>query len=559
MAPLRSLLGTGALAPLATSALIGLAACGDSSGEGGAGGSAPPPAAIDFPAMASLTQAEGKGGFRFGAATAATQIEDQNPNTDWYWFTLPEDQGGLGKGKAPVGLASKGYDLSLEDVKLLQDLHVDSYRFSIEWARVEPQRDMIDEAALAHYDELIDALVAAGIRPMITVHHFSNPVWVADPRDKDCAAGPSDTNLCGFGHPVGGPQIIEEIGEHAALLAQRYGDRVDEWGTVNEPVNYLLASYGVGSFPPGQSNILSETKLLQNFMPAVRDYVLMHAAIYDAIKQNDTVDADGDGSTADVGFTLSVGAWVPSRNNAVSEEADDVAARDRVVYTYHYLFVEAARTGKLDMDLDGTPDLDLPGVAGTVDWLGAQYYFRTGISAQNAILPVLKVAPCFSSFDFGACLPPVNDDKTKCVPAMKYEYYEPGIYEVLKDFSVRWPDLPLVVTESGIATEIGKRRAEHVVRSLEQIQRARDEGVDVRGYYHWSLYDNFEWVEGFAPRFGLFKVDFSSYARTPTEGADVLGAIAGARTLTTAQRSELGGLGPMTEEAGASIGDRCNQ
>ncbi|MFO0554686.1 MAG: family 1 glycosylhydrolase [Polyangiaceae bacterium] len=533
--------------------------CGDSGESGGAGGGGgAPPTPIELPAIGSLTQASGAGSFRFGAATAATQIEDQNENTDWYVFTS-EPPAGLGKGKAPVGDASDGYSLAIEDIALLQELGVDSYRFSIEWARVEPQRDVIDEATLQHYDDLIDALVAAGIRPMVTVHHFSNPVWVADPRDPNCDNGVSDTNLCGLGNPEGGPQIVEEFRQYAELLAQRFGDRVDEWGTVNEPVNYLLASYGVGSFPPGRSTILSEDKLLNQFLPVVADYLRMHAAGYAAIKAADTIDADNDGSAADVGFTLSVGAWVAARNNMPSDDPEDVAARDRLVYVYHYLFPEAARTGMMDMDLDGEAETEIPGLAGTVDWLGVQYYFRAGVTGLNPLVPVLALTPCFSSFDFGACLPPVNDDKTKCVPAMKYEYYEPGIYEVLSDFSARWPDLPLLVTESGIATETGRRRAEHVVRSLEQIQRARDEGVDVRGYYHWSLYDNFEWIEGFTPRFGLYNVDFDTYERTPTEGADIFAAIAAARTITSEQRAEYGGTGPMTPEAGAEVLDRCNQ
>jgi beta-glucosidase len=141
---------------------------------------------------------------------------------------------------------------------------------------------------------------------------------------------------------------------------------------------------------------------------------------------------------------------------------------------------------------------------------------------------------------------------------MRYEFYEPGVYDVLKDFSSRWPNLPLVVSESGIATETGKRRAEHVVRSLEQIAKARDEGVDVRGYYHWSLYDNFEWAEGFVPRFGLYKVDYDNgYARTATDGATTLKAIIAARELTSDQRSTLGGTGPMTPEPGYEFGTTC--
>jgi beta-glucosidase len=105
------------------------------------------------------------------------------------------------------------------------------------------------------------------------------------------------------------------------------------------------------------------------------------------------------------------------------------------------------------------------------------------------------------------------------------------------------------VTESGLATEVGRRRAEHIVRSLEQITKARDEGVDVRGYYHWSLTDNFEWAEGFVPRFGLYRVDYANdAARTATEGATILGEIAAARRISGAQRRAYGGLGPMTPE-----------
>jgi beta-glucosidase len=119
---------------------------------------------------------------------------------------------------------------------------------------------------------------------------------------------------------------------------------------------------------------------------------------------------------------------------------------------------------------------------------------------------------------------------------------------VLLAFSQRYPTLPLVVSESGIATDVGTRRAESIVRTLESIDAARTAGVDVRGYYHWSLTDNFEWAEGFVPRFGLYRVDYASYSRTASEGADVLGAIAKARTVTSEQRAQYGGIGPMTPD-----------
>ena len=498
-------------------------------------------AAVSFADVGSLSAPSGRGGFRFGAASAATQIEDLNTHTDWWLFTAPAAQGGLGQHEF-VGAAAKGYSLASEDVDRVIALGLDSYRFSIEWARVEPQRDVIDEQALAHYDALIDRLVAAGVRPNITIHHFSNPVWLDDPRDVACKNGPSDQNLCGFGHPLGGPLVVAEMAEHAALLAQRFGDRVDEWGTLNEPVNYLLAAYGVGSFPPGKQKIL---QLLDEFVPVVRDYISGHAAMYAALKQNDTIDADGDGEAASVGMTLSVAQWEAAAGNAPSDAAVDVKARDDLVYVFHYLIPDAIASGMFDSDLDGVPDEAVPLWRDTLDWLGLQYYFRAGVTGAG-LIPVLEATPCIGDFDVGACLPP--KERTFCVPQMGYEFYAPGVYQVLTAFSQRYARLPLVISEAGIATGVGARRAENIVRVLEQVARARDEGVDVRGYYYWSLTDNFEWAEGFQPRFGLYQVNYDNYQRVVTTGATVLAEISRGRGLSVKQRIAYGGEGPMTPD-----------
>ncbi len=517
-------------------------------GEGGAAG----PGDITFGAPGPLATEAGRGAFVFGAATAATQIEDQNPSTDWYLWTAPPPAG-LGRGQF-VGEASRGYSKALDDAALAADLGLDAYRFSVEWARVEPTRDTVSEAALAHYDAVFAALEARGVRPVVTVHHFSSPVWVDDPRDPACAEGPRDQNLCGWGHPEGGPLVVAELAAHARLLAARYGHLVDDWATLNEPINYLLMSYGLGSFPPGKALVLSQVGTpspdLDPFVRVLRNYVAAHVAMYRAIKEADTVDADGDGVAANVGLTLSTAEWAPARGNAPSANPDDVEAAGRLRYFYHHFFVEALRQGGFDPELDGTPSEPHDDWRGALDWLGVQYYFRAGVSAEPPLFPKLNLVACFEGFDFGSCLPPA--DPTHLVPAMRYEYYEPGLYHVLRDFSRRWPDLPLTVTEAGIATEVGRRRAEHVARSLEQIDRARAEGADVRGYFHWSLVDNFEWALGFAPRFGLYAVDFTTYARSPTEGATLLGAVAKARRLSAAQRADYGGLGPMTPEPNAS-------
>src|SRR5262249_51391670 len=157
----------------------------------------------------------------------------------------------------------------------------------------------------------------------------------------------------------------------------------------------------------------------------------------------------------------------------------------------HYLAVDSLVHGTFDANLDGVAEESHPEWKGTLDWLGLQYYFRAGVTAANPLVPVLDLAPCFDPFDFGPRLPPLRPPL--CVPVMNHEPYAPGLGTVLAEFAPRYPDLPLVVTEAGIAPETGARRAENVVRILEQIDAARRAGIDVRGYYHWSLYDNFEW------------------------------------------------------------------
>jgi beta-glucosidase len=498
---------------------------------------------VSFAKIGSPSAPSGKGSFRFGVSSSATQIEDRNENTDWYLWTRPAPEG---MGKSPfVGEGVEGYSRALEDVELVEDLNVDSYRFSIEWARIEPERDRIDEAALDHYSRQIDALIAKGIRPMITIHHFSNPVWVDNPRDPDCANGPSDTNLCGLDHPEGGPLVVEEMAEHARLLAERFGDRVDEWVTLNEPMVYMMFAHAFGAGPPGKAAFVDGFST--RFVPAVRQYINAHVAMYRAIKQADRHDADRDGLRASVGLTVSTKQYVAARDGEVSTEPRDIAARDRFRWFFELNFIESLWRGSFDADFDGTADERHPEWKGTLDWLGIQLYDRTSVSDPGptpgpTTVPHINVDVCAA--------PPCHRllDPTYFVPDMGYESDPQGLYPVLKDFAARYPGLPLLVTESGIASDSGKRRAEFTVRALEQIDRARSEGVDVRGYYHWSLMDNFEWLHGYGPRFGLYSVDRTTMERTPTEAAELYSAIAKSRTLTDKVRRIYGGSGPLTPE-----------
>lgn len=507
---------------------------------------------IVFEGPGPLIGDAGRGSFAFGAATAATQIEDNNIHTDWHQWSLRTEDGGVGQGKEFVGDAVGSFSDPELDLALIEELGLDDYRFSVEWGRIEPQRGVYDEEALAHYDRFIDRLVEMGVRPSITIHHFSNPVWVTAPGEDCPEDGPTDENLCGWDSPHGTDLIVESIANFAALVAERYGDRVDNWVTFNEPINYIVAAYGAGYFPPGRSHLMgaiggnAQTPAFQRLVDVFRSFLVAHVAVYDAIKANDTIDADDDGVASAVGVTLNSVDWKGASGKKWSDHPDDLAAAERMHYLYHFFLVDALVNGTFDTDLDGKGDEQFPDWVGKIDWIGLQYYFRGGVTARPALIPALNLMFCFPPFDFGSC---VKEDPTKWVPTMSYEWHEEGIYNVLMRLKKRYANLPIVVTESGLAAINGKRRAEHIVRTLEQIQRARKAGADIRGYYHWSLTDNFEWHLGYGPHFGLYVVDREdNMRRSATEGATVYRDLIENRTITIEQRETYGGTGPMSVE-----------
>lgn len=526
--------------------LGGLSGCNDKESSG--------PNDIVFGEPGELAVASGKGSFAFGAATAATQIEDNNTRTDWYYWTMPKSEGGMGAGKGHVGDAVGTYSNPELDIELIKELGLDDYRFSIEWARVEPERGVIDEDALQHYSDFIDALLEAGIRPNISVYHFSNPIWVFG-EDMTCPEdGPNNENLCGWDHPDGVEMILESLGAHAKLLAERFGDRVDNWVTLNEPVNYIIASYGAGYFPPGRTYLLDAIlkpgavgeASFEELVKLFRNYLRAHVVIYDAIKAADTTAATEGAEPANVGLTLNVAEWQASRKGKWSDNQDDIDAANRMKYLYHFLFMDALTHGTFDPELSGNGSEAQPDWKGKIDWLGLQYYFRTGVTGAITLIPRLNLMMCFPPYNFGSCVRP--EDRTKWVPTMDYEYFEEGLYNIISEFGTRYTEMPIVITEAGIAANNGVRRAENIVRSFEQIDRAIQDGYDVRGYYHWSLTDNFEWHLGFGPHFGLYRVNFDTFERTPSEGATVYRDIIRERRVTSSMRKQYGGVGPMSEE-----------
>ncbi len=495
-------------------------------------------------------------GFVLGAATAAEQVEGGLTGNDWYQFTtLPAF---AGKTHEPAGAAANSYELYDTDHQLVQDMGLDAYRFSIEWSRVMPQKGVFDEHEIAHYHAVLDSVVAHGLTPYVTLHHFTNPVWVDDLRDPQCANGPSDANLCGWSNP----EVAKQLASFCGRMASEFGNQVDWWATFNEPNVYFLSGYTGGSFPPGDFAPLP-SDITGTFSKVFDQYLSAHAQCYDAIHANDTVDADGDGVAARVGLTIATTAYQPvdPTNPKDVQAAQNSGAPD-------YSFVNGIVAGGLDRDLDGTIDEDRPAYRNKLDWLGLQYYRETKVLPFLGKYPFNSV-PCEDEIaTFVGPLGPLVLDLLGC-PRAPYpdfpipNYSGPGpyhwgglhapeaLYDVAQLWASRFPSTPLVITENGYGVREqdyaigGSLRAQSLVRHLVQVRRIVDSGIDLRGYFHWSLLDNFEWAQGYSIRFGLYTLDHDTFARTPTEAAGVLSEIAHTRRISPELLAKYGGTGAL--------------
>ena len=415
-------------------------------------------------------------GFLLGTATAAHQVEGGNTRNDWARF---EEMPGRVKGGERSGRASDHWNRVPEDIALMQRLGANAYRFSIEWSRLEPGEDRWDEAAWAHYGDELRRLRGGGITPMVTLLHFTLPLWLAD------RGG------------VTAPEFPERFARFAAEAARRFGSLVDLWCTINEPNVQMIAGYIEGAWPPGK----------RDFADAGRAYaglVRAHAAAAAALRAG----APG----AKIGVAINLVVIEPaSRWSLLDWIAARLAAR-----AYNWAFYDSIQSGRVRLSAPGLPWLDepLPGLAGSADFFGLNYYTRMRIRFAPRSPGMIEPRPG----------PGPRSD-------LDWEIYPEGLLRMARAAWSRY-GLPIYVTENGIADAAGTRRADFVQSHLYAVARAAQEGVPLRGYFFWSLIDNFEWAEGFAPRFGLYRVDYATFARAPAPGSEVFEAWA--RRLTPA-------------------------
>ncbi len=451
--------------------------------------------------------------FLWGAATSAHQIEGNDTDSDiWAW-----EQAGNTLEKA--GLADDSYRRFTEDSRLLTEAGLNAYRFSLDWSRLEPSPGQWNDEAEAHYHALLDDLKARGIRPMVTLHHFSAPRWLND-----------------FARPPGGidgwadPRAADAFESFARHAATAFGGQVDLWLTFNEPMVYALGAYAEGHFPPGTHQMDLTEKLLPTVLPNLID---AHVRAARAIHEADTVDADGDGSAARVGIAQDIVPLHPATGA-------DRAGTARYDSFYNHLFLRAAAQGAYDATLSGDGPVDHPEWAGSLDFVGINYYTAVAFVSAQAFHPV-EGLPCDGSLETATGLPL---EALGC-PAIKGERSDQG-QEIVPDglreaVTAVWQayGLPIFITENGVATLDDDLRSRHLAAHLKALHAAMAAGARVEGYFYWSLLDNFEWGS-FAPRYGLYRVDYANdFARSPTGAVPLLRRTARASLLSDQDVREL--------------------
>ncbi|MEQ1508575.1 MAG: family 1 glycosylhydrolase, partial [Myxococcota bacterium] len=434
-------------------------------------------------------------GFAFGTAVAGFQVDMGcptwsdadclDPASDWYqWVTDPAIVGdpSLYVTGEPVSDGPGMWELFEEDVDRMQADGMTALRMSLEWSRLFPDGaaedaasvdalvPLANPAAVARYHAMFAALDAAGIDVVVTVNHYTLPTWV-----HDGVACHEDLTGCADGW-VTRDRIVPLIARYAGFCAREFGGEVDRWYTLNEPFATTVSGYVFPtedrSSPPGR--LLD----LDAGIAVMQDQIEAHAAMVDAIRAEDRVDADGDGAATEVGLVMNFVAMTPLD----PDDPADVAAMDHADYLYHRMYVDAVTTGAWDDDLDGVADRTRPELADRLDVLGINYYNQLTIGAlPSAPFDELPV------FDFSF--------------TFSWEPYPEGLGEVVDRAGAF--GVPLWITENGTPS-VADRGVEVLDGHLGSLAAAIGRGADVRGYLYWSYVDNYEWNHGLDLRFGLY-------------------------------------------------------
>ena len=462
--------------------------------------------------------------FKWGTAIAGFQVDMGCPtlppeqcedrNSDWYaWVSTPalQEDANTHLSGQPVSIGPGHWELYEEDyARAKAELSNNALRLSIEWSRIFPTstvgieghealKQVANASAIEHYHLQFAELRKQGLTPLVTLNHYTLPAWI-----HDAVGCHQDLAACERKGWVDREGTVREIAKYAGFVAKEFGAEVDLWGTLNEPMAIVLPGYIFPSEdrtnPPGR---MFEFAAAKTVMQAL---IEAHARMYDAVHANDGGDADGNGKAAEVGIVY---AMVPVRPKDAENKVDQIAARN-VFYLWNSAFLNAVVRGDFDANLD-RKTVQREDLAGRMDWLGINYYTRVTVQGtETASFPELSPLTNFNPLDVSP-----------------WENYPRGLYEMA--IEAKSYGLPIYVTENGtweVPSEGGG--LDYLVPHVTWLQRAIRDGADVRGYFWWTLVDNYEWNHGMSMRFGMFAVDEtqSTKPRTPRPIAAVYKQIA---------------------------------
>jgi len=398
--------------------------------------------------------------FIFGTATASLQIEGGDTNNSWYRWSLRE--GHIKDGTTPL-TACDHWNRIDEDIALMKKLNVNGYRMSLEWSRIEPEEGTFSSIAFEHYREELAKLKEAGIEPLVTLHHFSNPLWLED------NGGWTDD------------RIVGRFERYTEEVVRCLGDLVTRWATINEPNVYLHGGYIGGFWPPGKQSLSLFFKGAVNMIGAhIAAYRTIHAVSkalgYDRVQ---------------AGPVHHVRLFDPLNDRA----GERLVCRllDRF---FHRIFSEGMATGRVLVPFARRYPF---GKGCFQDYMGLNYYTRDMVA--------------FKPFRPSAMFAELSVRGDAQVNDLGWELYPEGLARVCRYYYKRFTK-PIYITENGTCDAADAFRTGYIYNHLREVSRLIDEGVDVRGYYHWTLMDNFEWSEGLSARFGLAAMDYETQKRT---------------------------------------------
>jgi beta-glucosidase len=404
-------------------------------------------------------------GFLWGAATSAHQVEGDCTNNNWWAW---EQEGGHIRDGAVSGIACDHYRRFDDDFRLAAALGHTAQRISLEWSRVEPEEGRFDERELDHYRAVCDSIRRHGMTPTVTLHHFTNPRW---------AQGQGGWE---------NPRMVDWLARLAERAGRALRDRVAIWWTINEPMIAPIIGYVLGVHPPAVRDVARALVVSRHVLRA-------HGAMYRALKAVLPPEVP-------VGIVHAMPYFEPFDP---SDEGDRAAAASQD-WLMNQWYIEGLTTGRIAPPV-GRGEEE-PGLRGSFDLFGLNYYSRMLVGQEAAARPGL---------------PPLDlrrpGERAEFADEMGWEVHPAGLGHQLRRLAALGK--PLMVTENGHATLDEEARVRHLHAHLGEVHGAIQAGADVRGYFYWSLMDNFEWAEGWSRHFGLLALDPQTLDRRPRPAA----------------------------------------